>query len=51
MVELLVRAPWRRQHIAQAIHDLVLKNRREERAALTVLPAAAPAQAANRKWG
>ncbi len=51
LVELLVRAPWRRQHIAQATHDLLLKDRREERATLTVLPAASPAQAAYRKWG
>jgi hypothetical protein len=51
MVELLVRAPWRRQHIAEAMHDLLLKDRPEERAMLTALPAAAPAQAAYRKWG
>jgi hypothetical protein len=30
---------------------LLLKDRAEERATLTVLPAAAPAQAAYRKWG
>ena len=51
LVELLVRAPWRRQGIAQAMHDLLLKNRDEERATLTVLPAATPAQAAYQKWG
>jgi ribosomal protein S18 acetylase RimI-like enzyme len=51
IVELLVRAPWRRQHIAQAMHDLLLKDRPEERAMLTALPAAAPAQAAYHKWG
>ena len=51
LVELLVRAPWRRQHVAQAMHDLLLHDRPEERATLTVLPAAAPAQAAYRKWG
>jgi ribosomal protein S18 acetylase RimI-like enzyme len=51
IVELLVRAPWRRQHIAQAMHDLLLKGRPEERAMLTALPAAEPAQAAYRKWG
>jgi hypothetical protein len=33
------------------MHDLLLKDRPEERATLTVLPAAAPAQAAYRKWG
>ena len=51
IVELLVRSPWRRQHIAQAMHDLLLKDRPEERAMLTALPAAEPAQAAYRKWG
>lgn len=51
LVEMLVRAPWRRHHIAQAMHDLLLANRSEERATLTVLPAAAPAQSAYRKWG
>lgn len=51
LVEMLVRARWRRRHIAQALHDLLLKDRLEERATLTVLPAAAPAQAAYRKWG
>jgi GNAT superfamily N-acetyltransferase len=51
LVELLVRAPWRRQGIAQAMHDLLLKDRTEERATLTVLPGASPAQAAYQKWG
>jgi GNAT superfamily N-acetyltransferase len=51
LIELLVRAPWRRQGIAQTLHDLLLSNRREERATLAVLPAAAPAQNAFRKWG
>jgi hypothetical protein len=51
LVELLVREPWRRQHVAQGMHDLLLEDRPEERATLTVLPAAAPAQAAYREWG
>jgi hypothetical protein len=51
LVELLVRAPWRRRHIAKTIHDLLLVHRIEERATLTVLPAAEAAQAAYRKWG
>jgi GNAT superfamily N-acetyltransferase len=51
LVELLVRARWRRQGIAQAMHDLLLANRPEERATLTVLPAATPAQEAYAKWG
>lgn len=51
LAELLVRAPWRRQGIAQALHDLILANRPEERATLTVLPTAIPAQNAFQKWG
>ncbi|MGN9844814.1 GNAT family N-acetyltransferase [Nonomuraea sp. H19] len=51
LVELLVRAPWRRRHVARTIHDLLLTGRPEERATLTVLPAATPAVAAYRKWG
>ena len=51
LVELLVRLPWRRHHVAQGMHDLLLKDRPEERATLTVLPAAVPAQAAYHKWG
>lgn len=51
LVEMLVRAPWRRRHVAQGMHDLLLHDRPEERATLTVLPAAAPAQAAYAKWG
>jgi ribosomal protein S18 acetylase RimI-like enzyme len=51
LTELLVRAAWRRQGIAQTLHDLLLANRPEERATLTVLPAATPAQNAFGKWG
>jgi GNAT superfamily N-acetyltransferase len=51
LVELLVRASWRRQGIATALHDLILADRPEERATLTVLPAAVPAQNAFRAWG
>jgi ribosomal protein S18 acetylase RimI-like enzyme len=51
LVELLVRAPWRRQGIAQTLHDLILANRPEERATLTVMPTATPAQNAFQKWG
>jgi ribosomal protein S18 acetylase RimI-like enzyme len=51
LVELLVRPSWRRQGIAQTLHDLILAGRPEERATLTVLPAAGPAQNAFRKWG
>jgi len=51
LVELLVRASWRRQGIAETLHDLILADRPEERATLTVRPTATPAQHALRKWG
>jgi len=51
LTELLVRASWRRQGIGQTLHDLILSRRREERATLTVLPAAAAAQNAFQSWG
>lgn len=51
LVELLVRASWRRQGIAQSLHDSILADRTEERATLTVVPAAVPAQNAFRRWG
>jgi ribosomal protein S18 acetylase RimI-like enzyme len=51
LVDLLVRASWRRQGIATTLHDLILSNRPEERATLIVLPAATPAQKAFQKWG
>ena len=51
VADLLVRASWRRQGIGAALHDLILTGRSEERATLTVLPAAIPAQRAFRAWG
>jgi ribosomal protein S18 acetylase RimI-like enzyme len=51
LAELLVRASWRRQGIAGTLHDLILAGRPEERATLTVRPAATAAQRAFRKWG
>jgi GNAT superfamily N-acetyltransferase len=51
LTDLLVRASWRRQGIGQTLHDLILGGRTEERATLTVLPAAAPAQSAFQNWG
>jgi ribosomal protein S18 acetylase RimI-like enzyme len=51
LTDLLVRASWRRQGIGQTLHDLILSARREERATLTVRPAAAPAQNAFQAWG
>ena len=40
LTDLLVRASWRRQGIGATLHDLILAGRPEERATLTVLPAA-----------
>jgi ribosomal protein S18 acetylase RimI-like enzyme len=51
VVDLVVRASWRRQGIGRDLHDLILAGRPEERATLTVLPTAAAAQHALRAWG
>ncbi|HEX6401792.1 MAG TPA: GNAT family N-acetyltransferase [Pseudonocardiaceae bacterium] len=51
LLDLLVRASWRRQGIARTLHDLILRTRPEERATLIALPAATPAQNAFQKWG
>jgi GNAT superfamily N-acetyltransferase len=51
LTDLLVRASWRRQGIGAKLHDLILAGRPEERATLTVLPAAIPAQNAFGQWG
>lgn len=51
LTELLVRASWRRQGIGQTLHDLILRDRAEERATATVLPTAAAAHSAFRSWG
>jgi len=51
LVELLVRKllPWR--HVAATIHRQLIQDSHEERATLTVLPAADAAQGAYAKWG
>src|SRR5215471_14835181 len=51
LTELLVRASWRRQGIGHSLHDLILSRRGEERATLTVHPAAGAAQNAFQSWG
>jgi hypothetical protein len=51
LVELLVRAPWRRQGIGRDLHDLILGKRPEERATVIVAPAATQAQSAFLRWG
>ena len=51
LTDLLVRAAWRQQGIGRNLHDLILASRGEDRATLTVLPAATPAQRAFQSWG
>jgi len=51
LIDVVVRAAWRRQGIGRALHQLILASRPEERATLTVLPAATPAQSAFHSWG
>jgi GNAT superfamily N-acetyltransferase len=51
LVELLVRASWRRQGIGRTLHDLILSGRPEERATLVMAPAATAAQQAFQSWG
>jgi ribosomal protein S18 acetylase RimI-like enzyme len=51
LLDLAVRAAWRRQGIGRVLHDLVLRDRHEERATLIVWPAATAAQAAFQDWG
>jgi GNAT superfamily N-acetyltransferase len=50
LIELLVKAPWRRQGVASAMLDLLFTGRPQERAMLTALPSATAAQAAYRLW-
>jgi ribosomal protein S18 acetylase RimI-like enzyme len=51
LIDLLVRAAWRRQGIGRTLHDLLLAGRAEERATLVVSPEAAAAQHAFQSWG
>jgi GNAT superfamily N-acetyltransferase len=51
LTALIVRAAWRRQGIGAGLHRLILAGRPEERAAITVSPAATAAQRALRTWG
>jgi ribosomal protein S18 acetylase RimI-like enzyme len=51
LLDLAVRASWRRQGIGRTLHDLLLRDRPEERATLTVRPAATAAVAAFQSWG
>ena len=51
IAEFLVRASWRRQGIGRMLHDLILDDRPEERATVTIPPGAPAAQAAFKRWG
>ncbi|MFE0421154.1 GNAT family N-acetyltransferase [Streptomyces sp. NPDC058953] len=51
LIELAVRAPWRRLGVAGRLHETVLRDAQEERVLLNARPDAAPAQAAYRSWG
>lgn len=49
--EIMVRAPWRRQGIAKALHDELLAGTAAERFTLLAEPNNGPAQAAYASWG
>ncbi|HEY7325195.1 MAG TPA: GNAT family N-acetyltransferase [Streptosporangiaceae bacterium] len=51
VIDLVVRAAWRRQGTGQTLHDLLLRGRREERATLVVWPEATAAHHAFQSWG
>ncbi|MGE7389233.1 GNAT family N-acetyltransferase [Streptomyces sp. NPDC004126] len=51
LMELAVRAAWRRQGIARRLHDTLLANNNAERVLLNVRPDSKPAVAAYRSWG
>ncbi|MFF4421184.1 GNAT family N-acetyltransferase [Streptomyces sp. NPDC001549] len=51
LMELAVRAPWRRQGIARLLHDALLDGIDAERVLLNVHPGSAAAVAAYRAWG
>jgi len=51
LMDLAVRAAWRRQGTGRDLHDLVLAARREERATVVIPPAAPAARQAFQSWG
>jgi ribosomal protein S18 acetylase RimI-like enzyme len=51
LADLAVRPAWRRQGLGRDLHDLILRDRAEERATAVLDPAAGPAQHAFRSWG
>lgn len=51
LMEMAVRASWRRHGVARRLHGALLAAGREERALLNVHPSSEAAQAAYRSWG
>ncbi|MGW2326674.1 GNAT family N-acetyltransferase [Streptomyces sp. NPDC001700] len=51
LMELAVRAPWRRMGVARRLHEAVLADGAEERVLLNARPDVEAAQAAYRSWG
>ncbi|MFE9662486.1 GNAT family N-acetyltransferase [Streptomyces sp. NPDC005955] len=51
LIELAVRAPWRRRGVARRLHEAVLTGATEERVLLNARPDVEAAQAAYRSWG
>lgn len=51
LFEVMVRKPWRGQNIARGIHDELMKQRHEKRAALTVEKAHPRVRALYETWG
>ncbi|MFF1416584.1 GNAT family N-acetyltransferase [Streptomyces sp. NPDC058280] len=51
LFEIMLRAPWRGQGIAHGIHDELMSQRSEERAALTVEQAHPKVRALYESWG
>ncbi|QLH27164.1 GNAT family N-acetyltransferase [Streptomyces sp. Rer75] len=51
LMELAVRAPWRRLGVARRLHEAVLADSAEERVLLNARPDVEAAQAAYRSWG
>ncbi|MEV8548900.1 GNAT family N-acetyltransferase [Streptomyces glaucescens] len=51
LMELAVRAPWRRQGVARCLHETLLGGITAERVVLNVHPESAAAVAAYRSWG
>ncbi|MFJ6568670.1 GNAT family N-acetyltransferase [Streptomyces sp. NPDC091292] len=51
LIELAVRASWRRRGAARRLHEMILAGATEERVLLNARPDADAAQAAYRSWG